>query len=38
VRTYTEEQTGVLEMLEEIHQMGGDADKYMAKAKIESQS
>jgi citrate synthase len=23
----------VLEMLEEIHQNGGDADKYMAKAK-----
>jgi hypothetical protein len=25
----------VLEMLEEIHQNGGDADKYMAKPKIK---
>jgi citrate synthase len=30
---YMEEQIKVLEMLEEIHQNGGDADKYMAKAK-----
>jgi hypothetical protein len=26
----------VLEMLEEIHQNGGDADKYMAKPKIKT--
>jgi citrate synthase len=30
---YTGANQAVLEMLEEIHQNGGDADKYMAKAK-----
>jgi citrate synthase len=30
---YTEANQAVLEMLEEIHQNGGDIDKYMAKAK-----